>query len=84
MAETPPAPRVRPVTHWRCMVPDCRIEGRWQPILAGEEHYPSHDRRSHYWTEHYEPSEREFARQRAEAKQRRVEHYRLTGEFLRE
>lgn len=81
-SETPGAAAPSQPTRWRCMVKGCRIEGVWQPVLPGETYYPSHHPNSHYWQEHYLASEAEYHRKLAEQRERRVAHYKATGEFL--
>jgi hypothetical protein len=72
----------RPVTQWRCLIEGCRIEGKWQPVLPGEEFYPPEHPRSHYRQEHYPQSEQAYHARLAEQREARKAHYRLTGEIL--
>lgn len=74
---------IKPPDEWRCMIEGCEDYGVWQPIVPGEEFlHDTTDPRSHYWTKHYVESERRYQIALAEQRQRRLEHYRLTGEIL--
>ena len=81
MSESRKEPSAQP-KRWRCLFPGCRIEGIWQPVLEGETYYPSHHPKSHYAREHYEVTEREYRAKLEAQRERRLAHYRATGEFL--
>jgi hypothetical protein len=67
---------------WRCLVEGCDLKGAWQPILPGETYLPPSDPKSHYFRVHYTPQEAAYRAKVDAQRAERMEHYRLTGEFL--